>query len=260
MLSLFLLLAAIAAILLTEPLMLTTERKTLAAPEALSGLKLVYASDLHGGGSVSLRRIESLVKKINAEKPDIVLLGGDFADSAADAAEVFSRLSKLRASYGIFAVRGNHDASYDITTLMREAGITPCNNEGYWIKYGEGRLRILGVDDYIIGETDAVSALGDATEEDFTLLLCHNPLSVAKVAEQVGAQSIDYALCGHTHGGQVTFLGLWGPLGDRAFPAYSSQWVDKSGITTLYSNGIGTTALPIRFMAPPQYHVLTLGS
>ena len=259
MLSLFLLLAAIAAILLVEPLILTTERKTLAAPEALSGLKIVFASDLHGGGPVSLSRIESLVKKINAEQPDVVLLGGDFADNESDAKNVFSRLSKLRAKSGVFAVRGNHDAPYDSARLMREAGITPCENAGYWVKYGDSRLRILGVDDYNTGTTDAVTALGDATEQDFTLLLCHNPLSLSEVAEQVGANAIDYALCGHTHGGQVTLLGLWSPLGDRAFPAYSSQWVDRSGITTLYSNGVGTTAPPIRFMAPPQYHVLTLG-
>lgn len=259
MLSLFLLIAVAFAIMLTEPLILTKEQKTLSAPEALEGVKIVFASDLHGNGAVSFWRIRRLVKKINAEKPDIVLLGGDFADNEKDAAEVFSILSNLRARNGIFAVRGNHDAPYDSARLMREAGITPCDNEGYWVECGESRLRIFGVDDYTVGKTDAKPALGVAKEEDFTLLLCHNPLSVSEVSQQVGAEAVDYALCGHTHGGQITLFGLWGPIGDRPLPAFTKQWVRRGGITTLYSNGVGTTALPLRFMAPPQYHVLTLG-
>jgi hypothetical protein len=64
---------------------------------------------------------------------------------------------------------------------------------------------------------------------------------------------------GHTHGGQVTFFGLWAPyLPSDYGQKYLKGIVETNGITVLISNGIGTSALPIRFFARPQYDVIVL--
>ena len=262
MLSLLIVIAAILLAAFLEPQLLIKETRTLQSaqiPEAFEGLKIVYVSDLHGDSSLALSRIDRLVKKLNAEKPDLLLLGGDYADDEGRAYEALRRISKVKTTYGILGVRGNHDFGYDLDKVMRECGVTPCTNTGFWIEKDGARIRVAGLDDYQFGERDFRDAAGDAGEEDYVLLLSHNPLSISALSE-AEASLVDVALCGHTHGGQITFLGLWGPLGDRLLPAFTPQWVKRAGVTTLYSNGIGTTALPFRFMAPPQYHVLTLSA
>jgi len=66
-------------------------------------------------------------------------------------------------------------------------------------------------------------------------------------------------LSGHTHGGQVTFFGLWAPYVPSVYgQKYLTGIVETSGIKVLVSNGVGTSALPVRFFARPQFNVIIL--
>ena len=47
-------------------------------PEPFSGKKIVFVADIHHGPFYSRSRLRSLVRKINALHPDIVLFGGDY--------------------------------------------------------------------------------------------------------------------------------------------------------------------------------------
>src|ERR687886_44161 len=80
-------------------------------PEALDGLRIALVSDLHAGAPhVDEARIERLVAGVNARRPDLVLLLGDFVDPAVRLGSpvapeaVAARLAALRAPLGAFAV------------------------------------------------------------------------------------------------------------------------------------------------------------
>src|SRR5687767_8136776 len=47
-------------------------------PEALSGLRIGFLSDLHRSGTVSHQMIVTAVSAVMAASPDLVILGGDY--------------------------------------------------------------------------------------------------------------------------------------------------------------------------------------
>ena len=60
-------------------------------PEDVGQLKIVYVSDIHQGAYFSQGRVRSLVTRINSLNPDIILLGGDYANTSEEAHCVFPK-------------------------------------------------------------------------------------------------------------------------------------------------------------------------
>ena len=86
---LFVILCCLALLMLAypflEPFLLETESVTLTSadlPEDVGQLKIVYVSDIHQGAYFSQGRVRSLVTRINSLNPDIILLGGDYANTS----------------------------------------------------------------------------------------------------------------------------------------------------------------------------------
>jgi predicted MPP superfamily phosphohydrolase len=68
----------------------------------------------------------------------------------------------------------------------------------------------------------------------------------------------DVALAGHTHGGQVRIPMIrpfWLPSGSGS---YFAGWYAGSHGGLYVSRGLGTSLLPIRFLARPEVFLLTL--
>lgn len=246
--------AAFLAVFLIEPFCVTLKREQIPGPSALSGLKIAFVSDLHAEGTLSVARIAKAAERVAAEQPDVIILGGDYADSTGFAKAALLPFAVLNPTLGVFAVAGNHDSYYNLQSVLADLPITLLDNSGRTLPFGQGTLYLAGVADHLQGAPDLAAALAANTGADMTVLVSHNPRAVRPVA----GMTIDFALCGHTHGGQATIFGLYSPLADRAYPAFTPQWVDHGGIPTLYSNGLGTTFLPIRFMARPQIHMLEI--
>ena len=62
----------------------------------------------------------------------------------------FNSIMKLKAKLGIYAILGNHDhwENAQLTRkLMERNGIRPCDNQSWWVKTGNDRLKIGGVGD-----------------------------------------------------------------------------------------------------------------
>jgi predicted MPP superfamily phosphohydrolase len=99
------------------------------------------------------------------------------------------------------------------------------------------------------------------------IVLAHSP----DVALEAADRGFDAVIAGHTHGGQVR-VPRWPPFGTQALttrsrlgtafdrglyrlPARTAQgWMPLS-----ISAGFGTSLLPIRFLCPPEYTVVTIG-
>lgn len=229
-------------------------------PEELEGLRLAFVSDIHADRQSEWDRLAKEVETINGYEPDIILLGGDYADSETAERAVFNQLKGLRHGLGVFTVRGNHDVNAvgdSFWGIAREASITPINNESFRVEKNGKQIVIAGVDDYRLGNSDPQSALSQVSEDDFCIFLSHEPASVLQANNEGLTDKIDLALVGHTHGGQFTLFGLWSPWAERSMPGFGSQWIDIGDVSTLYSNGMGQK-WEFRFCARPQIHIITL--
>lgn len=261
--------------MLLEAKWLRVERTTIATP-ALSPevkqLRIVYVSDIHKGIWPFLTQsdVDNLVSTINAQNPDLVLLGGDYAQGSADAIEFFKHLPRIRASYGVYGVLGNHDRTLPESNLnvlrsaMMVSGVTPIVNETVKVRVGMQDIVLAGIDDASNGWPDIAGVAAQCRQSDLVIFLSHSPAAVNEAlnaADMDGRKNwFDLGLCGHTHGGQIAVVGslLFGHEKDGV---YQSGWYAPSRSTSLLvSNGAGTVGLPFRLGVPPQIHVITLKS
>lgn len=226
-------------------------------PSSFNNLKAAFISDIHHGPFFSVRRVKELVAKANKIKPDIILLGGDYVFSSSRYIEpCFKELKFLNAPLGKFGVLGNHD-HWENPVLtrqsMQKAGIVVLNNSASWVYKGNERIKIGGVGELWTDIQDIYPTVKGVSEEDFVVLLSHNPEYVESLKEY----NVDIVLSGHTHGGQVTFFGLWAPLFFSNYgQKYRSGVVDTEYTKVIISNGVGTTIFPARFFARPQIVLL----
>ena len=235
-------------------------------PAQFDGTRVAFVTDIHRGPFFSADRVGSLVKKVNALQPDLVLLGGDYIFMGTKYAEsCLQELSGLRAPLGVFGVLGNHDyggAQEDeggpdaVIKAMDDAGITLLRDQGVWIDKGGGRIRLGGVSDYSRDAPQLAPAAGDAATNDFVLLVSHEP----DYTEDLPAGIVDLTLCGHTHGGQVTLFGKWAfHVPSKYGQKYRTGVVKNQATTVIISNGVGTSTIPpIRLFCRPQIVVVTL--
>lgn len=270
--GLILLAAALVAWPLAEPFFLQTEYTTLTAadlPPSIGSLRIVYVSDIHFGGLYTAARLEGLIQRINAAEADLVLLGGDYATNSDSAVAFFTQLPTIRARYGVYAVMGNHDRTIPednlsrLTEAMRRAGIRPLVNAAEKVHIGAGTITLAGLDDVHNGHPDLRGVAAQVVASDYVIFLCHSPavISDALAARDRNGQPgwFDLGLFGHTHGGQVAWLGTM--LRDDGVPdEYTAGWFKRSRIDLLVSRGVGTSGLPVRWLCRPQMHVVTVKS
>lgn len=245
---------------LSEPFRLTIEHHQIRLrrlPKAFDGFRIVQLSDIHHSPFTSRTQIERAVDTANSLQPDIVALTGDYISKerqyAAPCAEL---LGKLRARHGVFAVLGNHDHWTDaalITDLFRAEGMTVLVNQGMRFELKDAALWLAGVDDTMVGLEDLPLALAGSREDEFKLLLAHNPIILRRAARE----GVDLVLSGHTHGGQVSLRSERNASGRprrRLLKGLASQ-----GETQIYvTRGLGTVVLPVRFGCPPEVSLLEL--
>lgn len=240
-------------------------------PEGLDGKSVLFLSDIHFGAWFNDNAARTMVNRMETAAPDLILYGGDFADRAKDAQALFTHLSHLRPPLGALAVPGNNDfeafeGDYSVLRRrLRDAGIKLLVNRRFELPVPGGRLIVTGLDDAKRGKPDPGIAHVRRKPGDFHMLLTHSPwLFRAALDKQ---NTVDLALAGHTHAGQIAPFGLSVySLGferkrrmRRENPYYlmaGSKVVE--GTRLMVTNGVGESLLPIRVGAPPQMHLLLL--
>jgi predicted MPP superfamily phosphohydrolase len=239
-------------------------------PQVFDGFRIAQISDIHIGPFMPVEDIRRYVAMVNALKPDLVALTGDFVTwEGSPAGTVVDALSAIKAPYGIFGCLGNHErwAHVEdlITRLFAERGTKMLRQQNAALEVSGERLNLIGVDyqtrapfspprdgivtEYLAGVQSLM--LPDAVN----ILLSHNPNTFDRAAEL----GIDLSMAGHTHGGQVTLEYISPNLSPaRLITPYVAGWF-KKGQSQLYVNrGIGTIFSPVRFGAPPEITVYEL--
>ncbi|WP_034385722.1 metallophosphoesterase [Deinococcus sp. YIM 77859] len=244
-------------------------------PGLRAPLRAAFLTDLHYGLYVFAGSVRAWVEAANAERPDVVLLGGDLLDTRKDAdpAPLLRELARLRAPLGVYGVWGNHDygsfGRYDRSGLGQAAAGWEARREELRAAFAQVGVTLLrdedralredlylgGVDDFWYGQPDPRAALAGARTEQATLLLSHNPDLLPELPSRVGL-----VLCGHTHGGQIRVPLLGAPVvPSRYGERYAMGWVTGAHETPAYvSRGLGTSGFPLRMLCPPEITLLTL--
>lgn len=229
-------------------------------PAGLDGLRVALVSDLHAGAPhVGAERIARLVAAVNAQRPDLVLLLGDYIDpevrfgSRVAPAAVAERLAALRAPLGVVAVLGNHDWGNDgpgVRAALLAAGIPVLENDAL----RAGDVWIVGVEDTRYRDPDVERALRDVPDGAPAILLSHDPDLFPRVPDRVAL-----TVSGHLHGGQIGVPLIRRPFMPSRFgERYARGHVVEGGRHLYVTAGFGTTGWPVRLLAPPEVVVLRL--
>lgn len=249
-------------------------------PASFDGYKVVHISDSHlstfEGNMECLHRI---VDSINAQRPDLICFTGDFVSLKLEEAFPFAEeLRRLSAKDGVVSVLGNHDFYLYSNTVndedlrvaevarlvdfQRSLGWRVLRNENMFIRRGEDRIAVLGVDNQsctnqgfrTIASGNLVKAM-EGSEGCFRFLLSHDPTHWT--GEVLPLTDIPLQLSGHTHSAQIRLFG-WTPASwkfDETAGFYTRR--DGSGLRSLYINvGFGST-LPIRIGCDGEITVMT---
>jgi predicted MPP superfamily phosphohydrolase len=230
-------------------------RETIAVsglPAAFDGLRIGLLTDIHRSRWVSHDDVRDAVALVMAERPDLIVLGGDyvtwgdrqFVGRAADA------LSPLSAPNGVFAILGNHDDDHEMPAALAGNGVQVLRDaRTHLVIKGEG-IDLAGIRYWTRRPVDIANVVRGATSP--VVLLAHDPRRLTEAA----ALNIPLVLSGHTHGGQVVLPGL-GPIAARKFPVVAG--VGRLQRTAMFvSRGVGTVYVPVRINCPPEVAILTL--
>jgi len=241
-------------------------------PNSFSGLRIAHVSDLHNAGFG--RGNSKLLMKLKAEKPDIIVITGDLADSRRtdiDTAVGFAKEAMEIAP--IYYVTGNHEArlkEYEtLETGLTDAGVVVLRDKIHIIERGSEEILLVGLDDPgftlksdWFNEKQAMvnTRLKNlkAGRNAFTVLLSQRP----ELFETYVENNIDLVLSGHTHGGQIRLpvIGAVVVPDQGFFPKYDAGLFKSGNTNMIISRGLGNSLIPIRINCRPELVIVTLES
>ena len=79
-------------------------------PKEFEDFEIAFISDINLKNTNDLDRLDNIISTLNKQQVEMVIFGGDLFDSNPfDNDEVINLLSKIKSSYGKFAVLGEKD-------------------------------------------------------------------------------------------------------------------------------------------------------
>jgi len=184
-------------------------------------LTIVQVSDVHPRTCAAMdhTRIPELKAKIEACRPDLLVLTGDIFDEFTEPEELdaFCKLfGELDAPLGKYYVLGNHDLFHhwrepsfgraDLERGFAAAGVRILEDTSVLLPCG---VRVVGRKDYLYtngSRFTAAQLMPGGPDDHYTIWLDHEPRDFKNAA----AAGADLILSGHTHGGQVWPAGAVG--------------------------------------------------
>lgn len=244
-------------------------------PGEWEGKRVAFIADLQiGMWWNNSETIEKAIELLVRERPDIMLIGGDFTENPAKYEDQISASVKMvaplvKSGIRTFAVLGNHDYSIveredpkqgepaeRLSRELTKIGIVVLNNEARAVTLREGGLPVyvVGLGSHWADEDRAEKAMRDVPANAPRIVFMHNPDSFSSLP----AYSAPLAICGHTHGGQIRlpFTPQWSWLTfHQEGKVHADGWQPNYGEmgNSLYVNrGLGMSVAPLRINASPE--------
>src|SRR5580765_1418634 len=144
-------------------------------PAGLEGLRIGFVTDLHLSESVPAEDIERALLLTAAEKPDLLVFGGDYVSyrDTRYVEPVAELLSGARAPLGVVAILGNHDDDRVVPAALARRGIRVLRDEWMPLAQGGASLSLAGVRFWTKKQDQVAEAIAGAPPP--VLLLAHDP-------------------------------------------------------------------------------------
>lgn len=226
---------------------------------AFSGLRAAQISDIHMGGWMNAERLQQVVELVEAQRPDVCFITGDFLlgkgfrkRSKRWLQDLRNGLSPLAASIPSYAVLGNHDYWTNpdaIRETLQLCGITDLTNSVVALTREGERLHLCGVDDVREGNVRLDKVIAQVPDDEAAVLLVHEP-DFADLSAATG--KFDLQISGHTHGGQIVLPYIGPPVLPRLGRKYPSGLYRVRDMFQYTNRGVGRNNPPIRLNCPAE--------
>jgi len=241
-------------------------------PDSFDGTTVLFATDIDLCGLNTAEGIERLFDQLQQLKPDLLLLGGDYASASLverlngrssdgeDAARqaFFKAISTFYAPLGKLAVSGDNDGGTDALNMARlGSGVELIDGALRVISNGTDAIGVVGVGENT-GELSAIA--GKIRADQCVIALMHRPSRVVDVQiseAKDGGRWADLALAGHTHGGQLQVAGRTLLSLDETEQRCIGGWYSE-GAPLLVSQGVGCEGVNLRFGSQAEVWLITL--
>lgn len=233
---------------------------------------LLLITDLHscryGEGA------SELIEAIRQEKPEAVLIGGDFFDDVLADEQAELLLKGITPQFRTYYVTGNHEywagsEAFDKKmSILETYGVRRLEGEVVELQLGDEFIQLAGVDDpdgsvYDHSpdsrsfEEQLMQVEKEVDEKTYSILLSHRP----EYAHLYGEMSYDLILAGHAHGGQWRIPGILNGLlapGQGFFPAYAGGHYQLGDQEMIVSRGLAreSTKVPRIYNRPELVMVI----
>ncbi len=227
----------------------------------VSDIKIAQISDVHLGTTFDGKGFKNYVIEIEKQKPDLIVITGDFVDDDStkkDLKIALESLKNVKTKYGVYYVFGNHDKGLMGTRDFDEKEL---RNE-----MEKNNIRILEdttieLDDIIIvGRQDrsvsnrapAYSLISNLNKDKYIVVLDHQPNDF----DALSKTDADLVLSGHTHGGQmlpVGYIGLMIHANDKIYGLET-----RKNTNFIVSSGISTWAASFKTGAISEYVIINI--
>ncbi len=221
------------------------------SPKIIHPVKIAVLSDMHLHRTVSVKKVEGIVARVNNAAPDMIVMTGDIIDDAPTAiADLLTPLKQLKAPK--WFVTGNHEfyVGYNASlNALQNIGARLLENNGILMDSvflagipDKGAAPFFGI------RADVSKAFAKAPVDSFRILLSHTPIDAGTTP------SFDLEIAGHTHGGQIFPFHLLARLGNKYLAG-----LYRNGTSLIYvSRGTGQWGPQMRFLAPAEITLIEL--
>ncbi len=269
--KIIIILAAVALVILILALLaldvrLKTVHYEIESEKVENRVRIALVTDLHSCKYGKDQK--KLIKALEKQDPDVVLLGGDIFDDEIPPENTKKFISGIAGKYPCYYVTGNHEwwcedeVFLSYMSFLEENGVKILSGSAETVEINGEKINICGIDDPDARTLDAYgeySWLEKQLEEvnktsqngNYTVLLAHRP----SFFEEYCKYDFDLVLSGHAHGGQwrIPFLinGLYSPS-EGFFPDYTGGEYEDGSTTMIVSRGLAreTTIVPRIFNRP----------
>ena len=238
-------------------------------PAPFDGCKIMMISDLHNADFS-----EDIIKHIEKEKPDYVVITGDMVQLPDSSLENTIKIAEAvtKMNIPIYAVSGNHDRQCGKYEELLEILWT---YDVYMLEYDSVRFEkdgesivLMGIQDprHDIVPDEKIAAIRgniknqlSRRKDYFTILLSHR----ADLYPLIKDTGVDLILSGHMHGGIIRLPFVGGIIGgnekNSIFPDYEyGVYKEDENATMIVSGGCDKNPAKRRFFNPPEILLITL--
>ena len=240
-------------------------------PNALNNLTITFIADVQADRYNNNWRLSKYMNLVNKTNPDLVLVGGDVITFGNKYINLSAEsLSLIKSKLGVYACIGDHDnwayhedvdrSLKEVTRALAEKNVKMLNDSLVTFNIGDAKLAVAFITNTYIEVVDRktlANTLDKGEKADFKILLAHQPRNY--ILSQAIAKNYDLYLCGHTHGGQLTFFFPFINLSPTLVETKYVKGDYRFGnLLFVISKGLGMSLAPVRYNSTPEIIVIKL--